>query len=122
MRWLRGEERTNYPLTLSVDDLGEGFGLTAQERRRSGPKRVCEFMRTALESLVEALETAPDRAVRTLEVLPAAERQQVLYEWNATEAEYPADKCVHELFEEQVERTPEAVAVVFEEERSAMGS
>ena len=39
----------------------------------------------------------------------------MLYEWNATEAEYPRDECVHELFEEQVERTPEAVAVVFEE-------
>ena len=40
----------------------------------------------------------------------------MLYEWNATAAEYPREKCIHELFEEQVERTPEAVAVVYEEE------
>jgi non-ribosomal peptide synthetase component F len=38
----------------------------------------------------------------------------VLEEWNRTEAEYPADRCIHELFEAQAARTPEAVAVVFE--------
>ena len=53
-RGLRGEERTNYPLTLSVDDLGEDFGLAAQTPASIGPMRVCEFMRTALEELVEA--------------------------------------------------------------------
>ena len=40
--------------------------------------------------------------VRTLEVLPEEERRQVLYEWNETGREYPRDKCIHELFEEQV--------------------
>ena len=44
----------------------------------------------------------------------SVERRQALYEWNATDAEYPREKCVHELFEEQVEKTPDAVAVVFE--------
>src|SRR5262245_49897985 len=44
MEWLRGEERTNYPLTLSVDDLGEGFGLTAQVAGSIEPLRVCEQM------------------------------------------------------------------------------
>src|SRR6201995_2222853 len=48
-------------------------------------------------------------------VLPEAERHQLLYEWNDTQAEYPQDKCIHQLFEEQVARTPEATAVVFEE-------
>jgi amino acid adenylation domain-containing protein len=50
-----------------------------------------------------------------------AERHRVLYEWNATGSEYPRDKCVHELFEEQVEKSPEAVAVVFEEEELSYG-
>src|SRR5204863_1178052 len=78
-------------------------------------KRVCHYMHRALESLVEALEREPGRSVCTLEVLPEAERQQVLSEWNATEVEYPKDKCLHELFEEQVRKTPEAVAVVFDD-------
>ena len=45
----------------------------------------------------------------------------LLVEWNATEAEYPRDKCVHELFEAQAERTPEAVAVVFEDQQLSYG-
>ncbi|MGH7511254.1 MAG: AMP-binding protein, partial [Gemmatimonadales bacterium] len=112
---LYSEERTNYPLMLSVDDRGEGFGLTAQVQDPIDPRRVCDFMNTALEGLVEALERAPTRAVRSLDVLPEAERRQVVVEWNATEAEYPKERCIHQLIEAQVERTPEAVAVVFED-------
>src|SRR5258708_32934900 len=47
-----------------------------------------------------------------LPLMGAAERNRVLYEWNGTGTAYPREKCVHELFEEQVERTPQAVAVV----------
>ena len=54
-------------------------------------------------------------------MLSEAERHRVLVEWNATEAEYPADKCIHELFEVQAERTPEAVAVEFEEQQLSYG-
>src|SRR5207248_74364 len=45
------------------------------------------------------------------------ERQQLLVDWNATQAAYPKDKCIHLLFEAQVERTPEAVAVVFDRQQ-----
>jgi len=51
-------------------------------------------------------ECARARRVHT-EVLPEMERRQVLYEWNETVVEYPREKCIHELFEEQVEKTPE---------------
>src|SRR6266849_4438281 len=56
-----------------------------------------------------------------LSMLPAAERQQVLYEWNDTKTEFPGDKCIHELFEEQVGCTPEAVAVAFADEWMSYG-
>ena len=46
--WLHSEERTNYPIALSVDDLGAGFGLTAQVQASIGAKRICEFMRKVL--------------------------------------------------------------------------
>ena len=116
IRVLYGQERNNYPFTLSINEIGKGFRLTARVEEWIDPKQVCEYMHTALGSLVAALENEPDRPVRTLEVLPAAERHRVLYEWNRTKAEYPVDKCVHELFEEQVRKTPDAVAVVFEED------
>jgi non-ribosomal peptide synthetase component F len=48
-------------------------------------------------------------------MLSDAERQQILYEWNRTETDYAKDKCVHQLFEEQVARTPQATAVVWED-------
>ena len=112
---LYGEERTNYPLTLSVDDLGEGFALTAQVNASIDPQRICELMHTALQELARALEQAPKRALHEVDVLPRAEREQILVKWNATQAEYPADKCIHELFEEQVRRTPAATAVVYED-------
>ena len=114
---LSAEERTNYPFTLSVDDLGAGFSFTAQTQSPIAPERVCAFMQTAIERLVDALETSPNAAIRSLDVLPAAERQTVLYDWNATDADYPKDKCIHELFEAQVAKTPDAIAVVYEEQQ-----
>ena len=96
--------------------LAEGFWLEAQVQSPIEPMRICEYMHTALASLTDALERAPGSAIGRLTVLPAKERQQLLYEWNATEAEYPRDKCLQQLFEEQVEKTPQAVALVFEEE------
>ena len=109
-----GEERTNYPIVLSVDDLGEGFELTAQILPPVAPERLCALMHTALDNLITALETAPDTAMRQIGVLPEAERRQVLYDWNATQADYPRDRCVHELFEAQVARSPDADAVVWD--------
>ncbi|WP_236449796.1 non-ribosomal peptide synthetase, partial [Pseudomonas syringae] len=106
-------ERTNYPLTLAVDDLGEGFALTVQAKAGIDPQRVCAYMETALESLVDALEHSPESLLRSLEMLPRSERQ-LLQEWNATAVDYPQGACVHQLFEAQVEKTPEAIALVFE--------
>ncbi len=118
---LYGQERTNYPVTLSVDDLGEGFVLTTQVEASIESMRVCEYMHTALKSLVEALESTPGKAISSLEVLPEKERKQLLYEWNATEVKYPRERCIHQLFEEQVDKSPEATAVVYADECLSYG-
>jgi len=115
MRVLRAEERTNYPVVLSVDDLGKEFRLTAQTEATVEPERVCAYMHRALESLVESLENNPGAALRALEVLPEGERHKLLEEWNDTAMPVP-DATLPELFEAQVERTPDAIAVVFEDE------
>jgi amino acid adenylation domain-containing protein len=111
---LGAEERTNYPLVLSVDDLGEGFRLTAQTVPVIDSERICVYMRTVLEGLVEALEKAPSTAVRSIEILSGEERTQLLYGWNDTAVSVPAS-TLPELFEAQVIKTPEAVAVVYED-------
>ncbi|HEY0022709.1 MAG TPA: non-ribosomal peptide synthase/polyketide synthase [Longimicrobium sp.] len=74
-------------------------------------ERWAVYLRRVLEAMVADERQPVDR----LPLLPEHERRQVVEEWNATDAEYPADACLHELFEAQAERTPDAVAVVFED-------
>src|SRR5947209_13153348 len=80
------------------------------------------FDRTTIERLVshfrtllEGIAANPDSSISALPLLGASERHLLLDEWNATSADYPRDKCLHELFAEQAARTPGAVAVMFEE-------
>jgi amino acid adenylation domain-containing protein len=70
-----------------------------------------------LQTLLEGIVADPDQRVAKLPLLAEAELQQLLVEWNDTTTDYPQDKCIHQLFEAQVERTPDKVAVVFEGER-----
>ena len=56
-----------------------------------------------------------------LALLSEAERQRVVEEWNATAADYPTEQCIHELFEAQAARTPDAVAVVYEDRQLTYG-
>jgi len=72
--------------------------------------RMAGHFRALLESVVRD----PAAAIDDLEILTDAERQQLLVEFNDTKTDYPKDKCIHQLFEEQVQRTPDSVAVVFE--------
>ncbi|MCF7697458.1 AMP-binding protein, partial [Mycetohabitans sp. B2] len=114
---LSAEERTNYPVMLAVNDFKEALSLSCQVAQPFDPIRVCGYMQRALESLVEALEHAPDRPVRQLEVLPEDERALLFETWNATQRDYPSYRCVHQLFEEQVDKAPEAIALIFKEQR-----
>jgi len=72
--------------------------------------------------MLEGIVADPDQRLSELPLLTEAERHQLLVEWNDTEVEYPRTKCIHELFEEQVERTPDAIAVVFEGSSLTTGS
>ena len=109
------EEQSNYPLSLAVDDLSDGFSMTVQVDTPIEPERICAFMECAIEALVNALEKAPHTQLCELDILPSAEKKQLLIDWNATTFSLPNDTCVHLLFEEQVSKTPDAEAVVFED-------
>ncbi|KAF9388086.1 hypothetical protein CPC16_006705, partial [Podila verticillata] len=63
---------------------------------------------------LNAFATEPTQLIGDIDLLDAAERRQLLVDWNATAAPYPEHQCIHQVFEEQVERTPEAVALVYE--------
>jgi amino acid adenylation domain-containing protein len=80
-----------------------------------------ERMVSHYQTLLEAVVADPQARLKDLPLLTEAERHQILVEWNDTEKAYPSDKCIHQLFEEQVEKTPEAVAVVFEDQQLSYG-
>ncbi|WP_157876151.1 non-ribosomal peptide synthetase, partial [Streptacidiphilus griseoplanus] len=110
-------DRTNYPLAVSVDDDGDSLGLTVDAVAPVDPEAVLALVETVAGNLVAALEGAldggPDVPLNAVRVLGEAERRRVLVEWNDTAAEVPA-ATVPELFEAQVGRTPDAVALVCE--------
>ncbi|NEP36451.1 amino acid adenylation domain-containing protein, partial [Moorena sp. SIO3B2] len=69
------------------------------------------------QTLLEGIVTNPEQKLGQLPLMTEVELEQLLVEWNNTKTDYPKDKCIHQLFEEQVEKNPDAVAVVFEEQK-----
>src|SRR5262249_51476817 len=67
--------------------------------------------------LLEAVANNPELRLSELPLLTAGEEAQILVEWNATATAYPRDLCLHQLFEQQATRTPDAVACVFEQDQ-----
>ncbi len=66
------------------------------------------------QTLLQGIEANPQAHIAHLPLLTELEQQQLSVEWNGAQVEYPKGKCIHQLFEEQAERTPNAIAVVFE--------
>ncbi|MFE0209074.1 amino acid adenylation domain-containing protein, partial [Streptomyces sp. NPDC058985] len=110
-----GQDHTNYPLTVSVDDDGDDLGLAVNAVAPVDPAAVSVLMHTAVENLLAALEGAleggPDRPLSTVDVLDDTEQRRVLADWNDTSAHVEA-ATLPELFDAQVARTPDAVALV----------
>jgi amino acid adenylation domain-containing protein len=71
--------------------------------------------------LLEGIVSNPDQRLSELPLLTPRERQQILVDWNQTQADYPKDRCTHELVEEQARRAPDAVAAVFKDTQLTYG-
>lgn len=68
-------------------------------------------------NLIESATYHPEAAINELEILSDRARHQLLFEFNQTQTDYPQDNCIHQLFEEQVERTPNSIAVTFSDKK-----
>ncbi len=100
-----------YDLTLSLCDAGPNLkGNLEYSTELFQPETIRRIL-GHYQALLEAVIRDLDQSISSFPILTADERQQILVEWNDTNAEYPP-ACVHEIFEAQVERTPDAVAVV----------
>ncbi|WP_455429791.1 amino acid adenylation domain-containing protein [Luteibacter sahnii] len=112
---LRAEERTNYPISLSVDDLGaNGFALTVLRGPGIPGDRVAAYLEQALGGLVDALETGSDVPVERISILPPGERGSICEGIGKHAAGVPSLAFVHRAFEAQVVRRPASVAVRME--------
>jgi amino acid adenylation domain-containing protein len=105
-----------YPLTVAGYLDAELELEIAYDRSRFDDNTVARML-GHLRTLLEAVVANPERRLSDLPLLTEAERHRLLAEWNDTKRNDRKDKCIHELFEEQAERTPDAVAAVFEDER-----
>ena len=105
---------SKFDLTLSLQEAGDKIVGGVEYAAALFEKATVERYMGYFRALLQEMASDDTQEVGRLNILPERERRQALYEWNATDAEYPREKCVHELFEEQVEKTPDAVAVVFE--------
>ncbi|MGC5700441.1 amino acid adenylation domain-containing protein [Pseudomonas sp. NFXW11] len=117
VRLLGSQEVASYPLMLAVDDLDRGFRLGTRAPRRIGAQRLLDYLECALTGLLQALEQAPQTLLQSLPILPPDEARHLLLELNDTACDYPRELTLHGLFEAQVRRTPEAIALQAGEQR-----
>ena len=106
-----------FDLSLELDDRQAGligrFVYSTDLFDSATIQRMVVHWKTLLEGIV----ADSTKRLTELPLLTEMELQQLLVTWNATSTVFPEDKCIHQLFEEQAERTPEAIAVVYEDQQ-----
>ncbi|BAY99589.1 amino acid adenylation domain-containing protein [Tolypothrix tenuis PCC 7101] len=108
--------RSNYPLCLIVAPL-EQLQLQINSDTHSFEPATITRMLGHLQTLLEGMVANPEQQLKDVPLLTQREQHQCLIEWNHTQTEYPVNLCIHQLFEAQVEKAPDAVAVVFADQK-----
>ena len=109
-----------FDLTLTMAEVESGIAASLEYSTDLFDASTIDRMVGHLQTLLEEIVANPEQPVSKLPLLTASEQHQ-LVEWNKTQTNYPQDKCIHQLFESQVERTPDTVAVVFENQQLTYG-
>ena len=102
----------NFDLFLNVVESEAGLVLDCDYNRQLFDSTTIERWLGHLQTLLEGMIADPRQEISALPLLSDTERQHLTVEWNNTRADYPCDKCVHDLIAEQAARTPRAVAAV----------
>jgi surfactin family lipopeptide synthetase A len=104
-----------FDLTLQITETAAGLTGELIYNRDLFDRATIERMAAHLEILLAGIVANPHQQVAKLPLISSAEQQQLLVDWNDTQADYPQDRCIHELFAAQVAKTPDAIAVQFED-------
>lgn len=113
---LQDRGQTNYPLTV-VAIPGEEMTVKICYDRDRFDADIIDRIAGHFLTLLEGITINPHRTAGELPLLTPAEQDLLLVEWNATSPAHPINRCIHQLFEEQVEKTPQALAVVYENQQ-----
>ncbi|MBW4666566.1 MAG: amino acid adenylation domain-containing protein [Cyanomargarita calcarea GSE-NOS-MK-12-04C] len=108
---------SKFDLTLFMEDSQEGLVATCEYNQDLFNADTITRMLGHFQTLLESIVSDPQQNISELQLLTSPESQQLLIDWNDTHTNYPQDKCVHQLFEEQVEKTPDAIAIVFDNQK-----
>jgi non-ribosomal peptide synthetase component F len=109
---LRAFERTNFPLTVLISP-GESLRIHIAYEIDKFSKQTVDQLLSNFETVLRNIISGPSRKLSELSLLTDAEKYKILIEWNNSRHEFPSDKCVHDLIQEQVSKTPDAIAVEF---------
>lgn len=113
--WESHNGTAKFDLSLYIEEkLGEILGTLEYNTDLFEPATIARMV-GHWQELLAGIITNPQQHIAELPLLTSAEKQQ-LWEWNCTQANFPKDACIHQLFEAQVERTPDAIAVIFEDQ------
>jgi amino acid adenylation domain-containing protein/FkbH-like protein len=105
-----------HDISLFAMEVPQGLRLKLECKKEVFEPATIERMLTHMSTLLQEVAADPDRHVDALPILDEVERNQVTTGWNQFQ-DFPATRCIHQLFEEQAHRTPQAAAVVFEEQK-----
>ncbi|MGH8547300.1 MAG: amino acid adenylation domain-containing protein [Methylococcales bacterium] len=106
---------TPFDMTLHFAESGNGLRGWFEFKACLFDRAFVQQVERHLKVISENIVIDPQCRLSNLPLLTDPERHRLLVEWNATEVDYPGDECLHQLFEVQVEKTPEAIAVVHED-------
>jgi amino acid adenylation domain-containing protein len=107
-------ETSKFDLTLTLTDTGQEILMETEYSTDLFDSDRIERLTGHVRTLLEGVVADAGQRVSELPMLTTSERDLLLVDWNATAADYPRERCIHELFEAQVEQTPEALALIFE--------
>ncbi|WP_132945411.1 non-ribosomal peptide synthetase [Tumebacillus sp. BK434] len=115
--WALERRAAQFDITLMMAEVNGQLVASFEYDLGLFDSATIERMAAHYEILLAALVSQPALAVGEVSMLPAAERERLLVEWNRTAVDFGADGALHRLFEAQAARTPDAVAVVVEDRR-----
>jgi amino acid adenylation domain-containing protein/thioester reductase-like protein len=115
--WQQESQIGKYDFNLFIEDTESGLkGAIQYNSNRFDPVTISHAI-AHLQTLLKAIVANPEQQISQLPLLTTKEQQTLLMEWNRTQLDYPQNYCIHQLFEAQVEQTPDAVAVVFDDKQ-----